>query len=193
MPETLLTIDLSTSCTGWAFWIDGRLDSYGTIIPKVKGISKLVYPMSSLRRIISIAASLRKLTVEKNPDKIYIEEVNRGISRLTQKSLDAMHYFVLLNLAIDGQYDKLRYIDSDGRTGWRTILGLRLTKEQRAANKKRSKNTKKLTKKHLACTYVNATLGTSFDVDANPKDADIVDAIGIGLAIFKAKLLDFDP
>lgn len=188
----LLTLDLSTSSSGFALFEDGKLLSYGVITPRVKGISKLKYPMNSLRKIISVATGVKRIVTESKPDKIYIEEVNRGISRISQKSLDALHYFVLLNLELENEYSKLRYIDSDGQTGWRTILGLRLSKAEKDANKKRKKG-KKITKKHLACNYVNAALGTSFDVDKNPGDSDRVDAIGLGLSVYKAGLLDFDP
>lgn len=189
----ILTLDLSTTSTGFAvFNEDKTLLRYGAIEPKVKGLSKLKYPQAPLRRIISICSGVRKLISEEQPDRIVVEEVNRGISRITQKSLDALHFFVLLDLAIRDQDGRLQYMDSDGKTGWRSVLGLKLSEDQKKINKKRKKGDK-ITKKHLAAAYVNAHYGTSFDVDANSTDADIADAIGLGLGFFAAGLLTKGP
>lgn len=138
-----------------------------------------------------MTSGILKVVQEHQADIIYVEEVNRGISRISQKSLDALHFFVLQGLAVSKTSGKLRYIDSDGNSGWRKILNLRLNEAQKKANKKRKKG-KKLTKKHLAADYVNAKHGTAFDVDLRKTDSDLADAVGIGCAVYQAGLLDFE-
>jgi len=173
----LLTLDISTACTGWALFENLKLIDYGSITPKIKGITKLRYPYSSMARILAMADEIEALTFGINPDKIIIEEVNRGISRKSQKPLDAVHFFILDRI-ID--YD-IEYIDSDGRDGWRSMLGLRLTDEDKKHNRSRKTARKdKINKKHLAIRYVKANFGLELSI----KDNDIADAIGIGAGYY---------
>lgn len=189
----ILTLDLSTTSTGFAILTEDKtLHRYGVIEPKVKGLSKLKYPHAPLRRIISICSGVRKLIIEEQPDVIFVEEVNRGIQRISQKSLDALHFFVLLDLAVLGMDGKLQYMDSDGKTGWRSVLGLKLSEEQKKINKTRKKGDK-FTKKHLAADYVNAHYGLAFDVDNNSTDSDAADAIGLGLGVIESGVLNKGP
>lgn len=125
---------------------------------------------------------------------IVIEEVNLHKSRLSGKTLDGMHWILAdaLNNDRDTKYlSRVRYRDSDGETGWRTRLGLKLSEMDKKMNAEHKRINKKLkpkdhlviiTKKHLAARYVNTALGTGFDVEANATDNDVVDAIGLGLS-----------
>lgn len=202
----LLCIDLSTTCTGWAvFCLDTKkLLDYGTIKPDKKGMSKLDYPTKQLRVMQSIASQIMSLVYRidgfaidgsKNEIKmILIEEVNRHKSRMSGKTLDGMHWILMDALANDRDTNyiaRVRYRDSDGETGWRQRLNLRLSENDKKLNAERNKMNKKLkakdqfpiiNKKHLAARYVNSKLGLGFDVDQNATDNDIVDAIGLGLS-----------
>ena len=194
--KKLLALDMSTKCTGWAtFNLDtGELLEYGLIKPKVPGISKLKYPMKALYNMLDMAQKLAELVDEHQPEKIVIEEVNRGINRIAQKSLDALH-FVFLERLVEGYpegLEKLLYVDSNGLNGWRGKLGLRLSKEDKAINKKIRANNKKQKKndavinwKTLSVRYVNEHFKVGLRTDNDPKtDGDIGDAICIGYSYF---------
>jgi hypothetical protein len=202
----LLCLDLSTTCTGWAvFDLDTKkLLDYGAIKPVKKGMSKLDYPTKQLRVMQNITSQIMSLIYRldgfsmdnpKNEIKmILIEEVNLHKSRMTGKTLDGMHWILLEALANDNDLNyisRVRYRDSDGETGWRKRLDLKLTENDKKLNAERKKMNKKLkgkdqlpiiNKKHLAARYVNSKLGLGFDVDQNATDNDIVDAIGLGLS-----------
>lgn len=194
MKDVILSLDMSTACTGFSILnaSDKSIIEYGIVKPKVKGITKMKYPLKQLRVCQSMADQIFdiycKANSEYNVVVIVIEEVNRGISRLGQKTLDILHGIVWA--IFDELCLKIVYIDSDGRTGWRTSLGLKLddadklqNKEYKKLNKKLAKGTKKLpiiNKKHLACRLVNRIYKTEFDVDENTNDNDIVDSIGLG-------------
>lgn len=148
----------------------------------------------------SMATQIREL-VQRNEatngeiSKIYLEEINHGVSRLGQKTLDGAHFILMDEFERHGMIDRVSYIDSDGAHGWRSRLGLKLNdydkeinKKHKAINKRKKKGTPDLiiiTKKHLAMRYVNAQLGTTFNVDENPTDNDAIDAIGLGLAVIE--------
>ncbi|RLI54081.1 MAG: hypothetical protein DRP09_14060 [Candidatus Thorarchaeota archaeon] len=188
----LISIDYSTTCTGYAiFNLDtGKLVRYGILKPKVIGVTKLKYPKLQLEKIRSLAYQLVDLINEVQPVAIIVEEINRHKSRLAGKTLDGGHYIFLDRLS-DEYLAKLSFIDSDGKDGWRSAQGLNLylslqdkvlNKERRSLNKK-GKLAKKLpiiTKKHLACRWVNEHYKLSLDCDKTSSDGDLADAIGIG-------------
>lgn len=190
----VLSLDYSTSCTGWAIFNDGELKTYGCIKPKVKGVSKLKYPKKQLEICIDIANQLKDLILKVEPDIIVMEEINKHKNRLSGKTLDGGHF--IFYFTISEFLDKIIMMDSDGMSGWRTKLNFRLSdadkeqnKEYRKLNKKLEKGTKKLpiiNKKHLACRYANRTYGTSLDCDERTTDGDIADAIGLGSAFVKS-------
>lgn len=141
------------------------------------------------------------------PDVVVIEEINSGRDRYVQKWLENIHTAVLkfLGDAPEDDFgkhkplyepDKIVYLNSDGADGWRTNLGLKMSKEQKRANAKLSKakraaeemHTKldksalgirgKVTKKHLAVAHAN----TTFNLHLKMKDNNEADAICLGLA-----------
>lgn len=194
--KILLSLDLSTNCTGWATFnckTRGLLE-YGIIEPiNAKGYTRLRYPQSALYRIISMAEQVSAFIIKTQPDQLIIEEVNRGISRTGQKSLDALHFFVLFFLITTGKefIDKVQYVDSNGKKGWRTKLGLKLTdldklhnKEVKKWNKNKKNRPKKvvINWKHLAARFVKQAYGIVLDVDALESNGDLADAISIGTA-----------
>ena len=122
---TLLALDLSTTATGYAvFKADTKeLLHYGVIKAKVKGITKLSYPIRPLYKMYSIADQIKELIEDYqskgfNFEKIAIEEVNRHKSRLSGKTLDGLHWIVLNRFSED-LLKRVKFIDSDGKTGWR--------------------------------------------------------------------------
>lgn len=173
-----LALDLSTSSSGYAVFHSDNLKKSGYIKPKVKGITRMKYPESGLMKIMDLSEKIRDLVQEVNPDQIVIEEVNRGINRVGQKTLDALHFMVLLFMRIEDKniFKKVSYIDSNGKTGWRVLLGLS-TKKKYPHLKGASKKWKK-----VAEDFVNGHFGTNFDVIKTPFQADEVDAIALGYA-----------
>lgn len=186
----VLGLDLSTTCTGFAL-LDAEskaLLKYGYIVPQVKGVSKLKYPKQALEKILDLSRKIVELVRNYQPDQLVIEEVNRGISRVSQKPLDALHFFVVyfINLEFPHLIDSVYYYDSNGNKGWRTHLSLKLTEEDKAHNahiktfkssRKAGKKKAKINYKHLASRYVQQTYNIKLDVDEDMKNSDICDAI----------------
>jgi hypothetical protein len=150
---------------------------------------------------------IESLPLDALPDVVVIEEINSGRDRYVQKWLENIHTAVLKFFGEDSEddfgkhkplyeQDEIVYLNSDGDGGWRTNLGLKMTKEQKRANAKLSKakrfaestHTKldkgalgirgKVTKKHLAVAHAN----TTFNLQLKMKDNNEADAICIGLA-----------
>jgi len=203
--KRLLALDLSTSVTGWAFFEEGVLVDHGIIVPKVKGVTKMGYPEKQLAKMRDISVKVFDLLVLKDPDHIVVEEVNRGISRIGQKSLDALHFIILdeidkMNIYSDF-FSRLSYYDSNGKDGWRTHLKMRLSKEDKDYNKMareyNKKNAKKIKAgaaprrdivdwKNLAIRFVNEN--HKLDLDKREKGSgDIADAICLGTAFLRHK------
>lgn len=174
----ILGLDLSTKSTGYSiFEIKGGkkyLKSYGVIKPKVKGISKLKYPEKAYRNMVDMASKIKDILAAWEPDKVYIEEINRGINRISQKSLDGLHWIVLhYCLTIDPDlFLKIEYVDSNGNAGWRTKLKLS------TKNYKDYKGTS-LRWKLAAQDFVNKTYKKDFNVLTHPSDADMIDSIAM--------------
>lgn len=189
----LISIDLSGSCTGWCvFDLDTKkLEKWGIVEPIMpKGYTTFKYPKKAFMSLTSMANQVADLVHKLNPDIILIEEVNRGISRIGQKVLCGAHWFLIQAMyeKDSSSMDRIRYLDSNGREGWRPLLGLRLSKADKDQNKKiRAEAKKKKVKnpnvvdwKLLAERWVNAKYGTNFNVQEVDGDADICDAIACG-------------
>lgn len=191
--NVLLSLDLSTTCTGWAkFCLDTfALLSFGIIVPDFKNPKKLLaYPQLQVLKLKRLAEQVIEL-IDTSVKKIVIEEINRGKNRLGQKVLDGFH-FVLLSLMEPWTLPLVNFRDSDGLTGWRSAQGLRLqlsaldkasNKERKKFNKKLGRGQKKLsvvTQKTLACRFVNRHYDLALDCDVEETDGDKADAIGLG-------------
>lgn len=193
----LLSLDLSTTCTGWAkFNLDTmELIAYGFIKPdfknpKKKGIPLYTYPRAQVLKLRKLSKQVLEL-INHEVELIVVEEINRGKNRLGQKVLDGFHFMLLDRIFVDA-LPRVLYFDSDGSDGWRSKAGLKLqlsdmdkiqNKERKKLNKKIAKGQKKLdiiTQKTLACRYVNKTYGLKLNDDLNESDGDIADAIGLG-------------
>jgi len=184
-----LSIDLATVSTGWAVFKGKKLEAYGQLAPTIEGISKMKYPEKALHRIVAMAAAVRDLVAEHNPDELVIEEVNRGVSRISQKSLDAVHFFVLEYLKIlhPDWPKEVKYMDSNGKKGWRGALKLYLSAEDkkqnaviRKENKKSKVKRKVINAKTLSIRYVNKKYKLQLNEDVKG-DPDKADAICVGI------------
>lgn len=193
----LLSLDLSTSATGWAKFdlIDKSLLQSGVIKPQFKnpvrkGVPTYAYPESHVLKLRMLADQVIALLDEK-VEKIVIEEINRGKNRLGQKVLDGFH-FVLMERMPAKFIPMISFVDSDGKEGWRSAkgLGLQLSKKDRDLNKERKKTNKKIPKgkpkaevitlKTLSCRFVNAKYNLNLNHENEDTDGDIADAIGLG-------------
>lgn len=193
----LLSLDLSTSCTGFAIFDKQtkKLLDYGKFEPVLPaGHTKLKYPLLPLIKMQSLADQIAAF-IAARPDieTIVVEEINRGISRMGQKVLDGFHFILLQK--IQQHLPKILFRDSDGRTGWRPALGLvlgemdkKVNAERKRLNKALPKGHKKLhiiTKKDLACRFVNKVYGLKLNCEAEETDGDRADAIGLGHSIIQ--------
>jgi len=196
--KKLLSIDLSTTCTGLSvFDIEtGQLTNFGVLKPSLKGLKDLKYPRLQLEKMGNFAQKLKDYIDSTDPDIIVIEEIAGSRQRLGQKVLDGMHWILLL--AIPDHLSKIHYYDVTGKHGWRFNLGLKLSeadkinnRESRKKNKKLGRGIKKLPiigPKHLAAQLVNKTYRLNLNVDENPEDNDIADSVAMGHAFLKFRM-----
>lgn len=199
--RVLLSLDMSTTCTGWST-LDcdtGKLITYGTIKPGSKyneiSIGKLEYPKQQLFKMLSIGYQIRNIIEQHKPTHIVIEEVAGSKQRISQKTLDGLHYVVAY--CIQEYLDIVKYYDVSGLDGWRTNLQLRLSDADKAANKEAKKLNPKLGKgvpklpiydwKDLAARFVNREHGLNLDPQLNQFDADLADSIAMGTAWVRFK------
>lgn len=196
--RTLLSLDMSTTCTGWStFNMDTEeLISYGIIKPSTKfngiPISKYKYPMQQLCKMVDISFQIRTLIENHKPDQIVIEEIAGSKNRIGQKVLDGLHWIVLMH--IQEYIPLVEYFDVGGSDGWRPFLGIRLSDADKLANKEAKKLNPKLVPqqrlpiygwKDLACRYVNSLYHLSLNPQERDTDGDIGDSIAIGSAYIK--------
>jgi hypothetical protein len=157
------------------------------------------YPHNYRKAAAHMAAQIHVMTASSlGYDAIVIEEINGGKDRYVQKLLENIHTAVL------AQYDgfmpnaPIVYFNSDGAEGWRTNIGLVMSKDQKKSNAKLSKAKReaalvglkpdkqklgikgKTTKKHLAVERAKAEYGLKL----KQKDNNEADAICLGLAFF---------
>jgi hypothetical protein len=192
MGAKLLSLDMSTTCTGWSvFDIETKaLLEYGKLKPKTSGeVAKAGYPRQQLMKMIDLAQQMRTIVETHNPTLIVIEEIAGSKNRLGQKTLDGLHYIVAW--VIEEYLERVRYYDVTGASGWRTHLKLRLSDADKLANAEAKKLNKQLKAsqripiigpKHLACRYVNSVYNLTLNVDLNETDADVGDSIGMASA-----------
>lgn len=120
----ILSLDLSTSRTGYAFFNDEDLVEYGAISPeRYTGCHLDRYPKKTIMNCRSIAVSLRKLCFKHDPDIILIEEVNpnkrSGVKSI--KSLAMLHGIIMAIF-------KMKWLNSTQimtSSEWRSIIGLK--------------------------------------------------------------------
>lgn len=190
MSKTLLSLDMSTTCTGWSlFDIETRaLLLYGLIKPSTKGgVNKMTYPKQQLTKMLDISEQIEQLIQLHQPSSIVIEEIAGSKNRMGQKTLDGLHFIVVMK--IEPYLDRVSFYDVTGSDGWRTHLKLRFSDADKLANKEAKKLNKKLaasqrmpviTPKHLACRHANHRFNLALDCDQRETDGDLADSISMG-------------
>lgn len=190
----LLSIDYSTTCTGYAVFNNSQLIKYGFIKNKCKKHkNKLI---NTINKLEWMAQEVLSIVQNEEPNIIVIEEIAGSKQRLGQKTLDMGHGFMLKALEI--HLEKVIYYDVTGANGWRTNLQLKLSDADKLQNKESKKLNKQLQKgikklpiigpKHLSARFVNDTYGLNLDVDNNPSDNDVADSIAMGTAFLRFKM-----
>jgi hypothetical protein len=124
----------------------------------------------------NVAIEVLNLVVANQVEMVVIEQTNPGKFRTAQKELEFIHFAVVNMLQQHKEITKkplcVKYIDT---SKWRSLLGIKLTKEQRVHNKavKNKIERGKITPKHLAVAWVNQ----KYNLDLLKKDHDAADAI----------------
>lgn len=181
----LLSLDLSVNSTGYSiFELESKkLIKYGVINPS-RPTKKLKYPNFQLDQYKKVCAFLENLLKE-NPEisKSIIEEINptRISGRISQKTLDGLHWYVCDLLSINCV--DINYIDT---VTWRNKVGIKLNpierqknKEAKQLNKHLKKGTPKLpiiSLKDLAVKAVNEKYKLNFENNQH----DVAESILIG-------------
>lgn len=196
----VLALDISTSA-GWCL-----LDGEKGVTPKILGSGTVVnptglkemgkYPWNYIAGARLMTSKLIELIEANTCDVIVIEETNMGRNRYSQKILEFLHCLLLDYFKANGYVpaEKVFYINT---SDWRKILGIHMTKVDKAQNIKVKRlkriNTEeskailkeaglrgKMTKKHLAIRWANETYG----LELRPKDDDIADALALGTSYY---------
>jgi hypothetical protein len=176
----VIGLDLSNS-SGYAILNNGVLIDKGVFkSPASVEKSVLAEDFSFIVRAKVMANYLMTIINKYPSDYIYIEQTNKGRCRTTQKQLEFIHYAILDELKRSNNDKKVRYVDT---SAWRTLLSIRLTKDDSAHNKlvKKKQIRGKITPKHLSIRWANLTYNLNLIV----KDNDIADAIAVATYGYK--------
>lgn len=197
-PSRLLSLDVSTS-TGWALFVDGKLERSG-LLPKVTitdfNVNKdpqksPAYPYNIITAAEKVVDQIDELISDVGGvSALVVENTNKGKNRNTQRALEFIHFALLKRIQ-----DRLpmTYMDT---SEWRKAVGMWMSKEDKKANATLSKakkaaeaagtkvNKKALgikgavNKKHLAVRMANEL----YSLTLIQKDNDTADAILMGRA-----------
>ncbi len=170
------------------------LDS-GTIVNPTGLKDYGLYPWNYLAGTEAMAEKLFELILKEPPQTlIVIEETNMGKNRWSQKCLEFIHCLLLNKIINSCEKRTVKYINT---SDWRKILGIHMTKVDRAKNVKVKRLKRigsaaakatlkeeglrgKITKKHLAIRWANEMFG----LELRPKDDDIADALALGTSAY---------
>jgi hypothetical protein len=180
----ILSLDISSK-TGFALHDNENLLEHGLIRVEIKDFNvnddpnkQPAYPKNLKDAAREMADLLLVLIQRTNPQEIVIENTVKGKNRHTQRLLEWLHFAVIENIySINRDF---HYLDP---SEWRSILEIRLSKEDKKNNRMVSKGKKRgrVTKKHLAVRTANELYGLKLKV----KDNDMADAILLGRAFFE--------
>lgn len=130
----VIALDLATKC-GWAFYLDGKLIRYGTVWADKKAEDFGLYPFNYVLLAQHTAHRLYQQVVKpclveaKGDVHIVVEETTSSQSNYSQKKIEFVHYAILQLL----QGMRVWYVRDQT---WKSKVGARLNKEERALNKK---------------------------------------------------------
>lgn len=168
----ILGLDISTK-TGYAVMDDGALIDYGLLkVNAVKDEHQEDFAM--LERANLVTQKIMDIILTHDPDKIVVEQTNQGSFRGSQKQLEFLHCTFLTEIVARNLKNKVFYVDT---SKWRSILKIRLSKDQKTHNKKVKNGAAKgkITPKHLVVIWANQKFGLKM----LKKDHDICDAIAL--------------
>ena len=156
----LLSLDTSSSKTGWAYFLDGEYTKSGVVDLDTKECKKK-YKGNSDKRIEDMCLAVISLLKEYRPDIIVIDKLNVGRNmvavRHLSKVIGVVYCYSILN---DCYYHEIQ------ASQWRSQIGIQ------------GKNRKRDEYKQLAIEYVKNTLGTCVTDDE-------ADSICAGVAYIK--------
>lgn len=175
----VLALDISTH-TGWAFFRNAQLVNYGMIDVQIEDFNikdptkSELYPMNIINAANKMAHELWNLIVTSRPHLIVLENTVKGKNRNTQRVLEFIHKALLDKIAENFSFV---YMDP---SEWRSILNMRLSKEDKKNNCLVSQGKKRgrITKKHLSVSMANNIFNKKFKI----KDNNMTDAILLGHA-----------
>lgn len=190
----LLSLDMSTTCTGWSLFCleTGKLIQYDII--RGKTFKDSSSQRATLRKLVDMSLKILNVIENYKPSKIVIEEIAGSKNRIGQKTLDMLHGVVWMH--IEKYLDSVSYYDVTGSEGWRTHLGLKLSELDKLRNKEAKKLNPNLDSKSrlpivdakdLAARYANETYNLTLNPQENQYDADAADSISMGSAFIKFK------
>lgn len=162
----IMSLDLSTKCSGWAVFEEGELTEYDNIPEQRYPLcSKDRYPVKSAKLGIAMANKIKELIDIHLPDRIVIEEASvtgrMGVKQV--KGLIQLHGMVLDR--IEDRLDTVTLIAPSGKNGWRPVLELKKNGDYKASAVKMTNE--------------------MFDLELVYDQHDIADAILIGAAIIE--------
>ena len=163
----LLSIDLSTSSSGWSVFNENRLVDFGSIKEGIyRGKSKQRYPARTGRLSKMMCEELLKIIIKVNPDNIVIEEASsNGIAGVKSIKSLCMAHGQLLLLILQAElpvYDKIQFLSP---REWRGAVGLKKNKDWKISS----------------VQLVNKLFGLMLDLDCH----DTSDAILLGQGFLK--------
>ena len=192
----ILSFDLA-STTGYAFMDTANpteLLEYGTSRPIHNTDELGEYPRSYVRKAFEIANGLVSIINRLQPDIVIIEESNPGgrAGRYSQKQIEFFH--CALVYSVPEKYP-LYYIST---SVWRKVIGLTMSKDDKANNKLISKAKQIAKSKGMSIQAAKKSLGVRgkrgwkhislrlvndmFDLQLKQKHNDIADAICLAVA-----------
>lgn len=132
----LLSLDLSTSCSGWSVFQDGKLVEHGSVKEgKYKGKSLQRYPQRTGRVSKMMCEELLQIIIKVNPDKIVIEEAAaNGIAGVKSIKSLCMAHGQLLLLILQAElpvYDSITFLSP---REWRGAVGLKKNGDFKASS-----------------------------------------------------------
>ena len=124
----VLALDISMVSTGWSIFSDEKLQEYGVIKEtRYKGYANHRYPVRTAKVGKFMTDDIVRLILEKQPDRIVIEEVSIGglAGVKSVKGLIQVHGMLMYFLEVHGLLEKVTLIPPQGKDGWRTYLNVK--------------------------------------------------------------------
>jgi hypothetical protein len=172
----ILGLDISKH-TGFSVLEDGKIIESGTYdVDDPEEFKTLLEEVRYNYEAQDLARFIYGLYLKHDPDVCYLEQINRGKNRHSQKMLDGLHYAIIEMFINQNWIHKVRYVDT---SAWRNTLSVRLNKDQAKHNKqvKQKLIRGKITPKHLAVMKANEVFGLRLKL----KDNNTADSLMLGL------------